>query len=124
MDKKTRNLIIAVLVVLVIVALAWWYWFEKDTVKFAITAVTPVSGPAGGTALTLTGSTKSKSSPSTWGGRAIKISTKSLGTLRSTVASASLANGAGTITTAPITFPAAFAYAASPADYARVYLKI
>lgn len=123
MKKSTRNILIAVVVLLVLLAIAYWWWFTKETVKFVISAVSPASGAAGNTALTLTGTTSSTSSPTTWGGKSIHIYSSSLGKLKSTVASASITNGAGTITTAPIAFASAFTYTAAPSDFARIYLK-
>lgn len=119
MDKKTRKILIAVLVVLVIVAATYWWWFMKDTVRIAITGLTVANSGA----VTLTGTTTSKSDPATWGSKKITVHTKSLGKFGSTVAAASVAGGAVTVTTADgaYTGPATFAPAAG--DQARVTLK-
>jgi hypothetical protein len=125
MGKQAR-IIIAVVILIVIIAAGWWWYVTKDTVKVALTSILPASAPANtNTALALTGTTSSKSSPATWSGRTVKIHTKSLGRLKSSVASATSATGGGvTITTQPISFAGGFNYASDPADYARVYLKL
>jgi len=119
MDKKARNLLIAMLVVLAVVAIAYYWWITKDTVKIAVTGLTVASGGA----VTLTGSTASSSDPATWGSKKITIQTKSLGKINSTVAAASAANGVVSVTTAPGAYTGSAAYAAAAGDYARVTLK-
>lgn len=116
---KLLSIILALVVVLAIV-IAGYLWWTKDTVRFNITGIAPTSGPAGSTALTLTGTTTSPLIPASWVGQPVRIYTKSLGTLKTTVASA----GTGTLTTAPIVFPAAYTYAAAPSDYARIFMKL
>jgi hypothetical protein len=124
MQKKTRNILIAIVVVLIILAVAYWWWITKDTVKFLITQITPAAGQAGSTALILTGSTSSSSSPTGWVGKSITLHTQSLGKLKSTVAAVALSGGAGTVTTAAIAFPAAFTYTPATSDYARISLGL
>jgi hypothetical protein len=116
---KLLSIIIAI-VVLIAIIIAGYLWWTKDTVRFNITGIAPTSGPAGSTALTLTGTTTSPLIPSSWVGRPIRIYTKALGTLKTAVASA----GTGTLTTAPIAFTAAYTYAAAPSDYARIFMKL
>ena len=115
MKKQTRNLLIAAAVVLILVIIAYWYWFTKDTVKLVLTGLTV---PAGG-AVALVYTYSGKSDPSTWAGKKITIHTKSLGKIKSTVASAT----ASGLTTAASAYTGSAAYAADKSDYARVTLK-
>ena len=117
MKLLTAVITLAILAVIILAAYLWW---TKDTVRFNITSVAPTSGAAGSIALTLTGTTTSPLMPASWVGRPIRIYTKSLGTLKTTVASV----GTGTITTGPIAFGAAFSYVAAPTDYARIFMKV
>jgi hypothetical protein len=117
MKLLTAVVVLAVLAVIILAAYLWW---TKDTVRFNITGVAPASGAAGSVALTLTGTTTSPLVPASWVGQTIRIYTKSLGLLKGTVASV----GSGTLTTGPITFPAAFTYTAAPTDYARIFMKL
>jgi hypothetical protein len=124
MQKSTRrNLLIALVVVVVILVAAAWWILTKDTVKFTVTQITPASGAAGSYALTLTGSTTSKVDPAKWANQPIDLRIKSFdGKLKSTVASTSIADGVGTVTTAPIAMGSTFQYVAAPSDYARILI--
>jgi hypothetical protein len=119
-----RALLVAA-VLLVIIAIAYW-WFMKETVRFTISTITMVPSSdkmTGGDVLVLSGMTTSKSDPKSWGGRPIKIHTKSLGYLKSAVSAVAVSNGAGTITTMPVMVSNPSAYAPGASDYARVFLK-
>jgi hypothetical protein len=109
-----KRLGVAVIIV-VVLAIAVTYWYRKDTVKFSITGIVPATSGGG---LAISGSTTSTSDPSLWVGKKLYISTKSLGRIRTTVASSS----ASMITTAPVTL--AGTYAPDSKDSARIILKL
>jgi hypothetical protein len=67
----------------------------------------------------LTHAYSGKSDPTSWAGKKITIHTKSLGTIKTTVASAT----ATTLTTATGAYTGSATYATSPKDYARITLK-
>jgi hypothetical protein len=119
MKKQTRNLLIAAAVVLILVIIAYWYWFTKDTVKLVLTGFAAAPAPAAAGAIALVYTYSGKSDPSTWSGKKITIHTKSLGKIKSTVASAT----ASGLTTAASAYPSKGTYAVDKSDYARVTLK-
>jgi len=115
LKKQSLRLLVAV-VILAILAVAYWYWATKATVKLALTGLSPAS--AGAVALTY--AYPGKDDPSAWVGKKVTIRTKSLGTIHSTVASASaqgLTTAAGAVT------GSAASYVADDGDCARVMLK-
>ena len=113
-------MLLAAAVVLVMVVIAYWYWFTKDTVKLVVTGANAISN-LGATVvgnLAVSYTTSSKSDPTTWVGKKVKLHTKSLGKINATILAA---DAAGFIILANPTPTAA--YAADSGDYARVVLK-
>ena len=122
MNKLVRNAVIAVVIVLILVA-AYVIYLKKKTVKFTISEIAPASGAKGRVALTVSGAITSSAFPKGFVGKKITLYTKSLGTIKTTIASIGpAAPGAESVTTAPVAFSQDFSYQASPSDYARVYL--
>jgi hypothetical protein len=119
MIKVTRNMLLAVLAVLVIVIMAYWWWATKMTAAIMVTGLVVATNGA----VTLTGTTTSKSDPATWSSSRVKIHTKSLGALHSTVTSASVAGGAVTLMTAAGAYTGKSAYVPDKGDHARVWMK-
>lgn len=124
MQKSTRrNLLIALAVVLVIAVIAYWWITTRGMVKFLVTGVSPASGAAGNYTLTFTGTTKSTVDASKWVNQPVHIFIKSLGgKLKSTVASASVTDGAGTVS-AQVTLSSALSYTPDPSDHIRIFIK-
>lgn len=120
--EQIKGLKIAALVVAVVVvaALAWRSWTNMHSAIFAVS-----SAAVAGTALTLTVSKKAvpdKFDLSKLGGKKLKVTTKSLGVIDTTVAGFVLAgDGSGTITTATGAVPANAAYKAAADDTAQVF---
>ena len=120
MDNTTRGYLIAALVILIIIliiiATGYWWW-KEDGFNFMITNVAISSTGS----LALTGTTTSKSDPSTWVGLPIIINIKSLGSrIHSKVAQGSTAT---MITTDTGAYAGTSKYVSSPDDYAHVILK-
>lgn len=117
--------IVAIVAVLVLLLALFLYWGDKDTVRFDVTSVSLSTGPAAGTTvITMTGKTSSKSDAASWVGRRVFVRTKSLGDFDTTIASASVTGGVGTISTAGVVMPAGSTYTASSKDHARIILKL
>ncbi len=111
----SKLFLVAILIVIIIVV-AYFLWKKEYHVKFAVTScVVDTTGVC-----TLTGSTKSSSSPAKWVGCPIVLYAKSYSSpVSSTVVSAS---ATGITFQMPATVTSV--YVADPADYAVISLKM
>ena len=114
MKKQTRNRLLFAAALVALCLFIYFYWMTKDTVKIAFTGLTVSTGT-----VLLTHAYSGKSDPTSWAGKKITIHTKSLGTIKTTVASAT----ATALTTATGAYTGSATYATSPKDYARIILK-
>jgi hypothetical protein len=85
--------------------------------KLTVTGLAPTSGTTGG--LTISYTTSSTSDPSTWAGKHITISTKSLGKIKTKVTSAT----ASSLVTDANAYTGTKTYSNDASDSARVFLK-